>query len=92
MDSSLQFFQNPDFSVEKFDHEILLYSVSSTTGVHLNETACLVWQLCGDKRSADEIIQLLEEAYPSEKASIREDVTAALSSLLDCGAILDSSV
>lgn len=91
MDPSQRFSQNRDFSVEKFDHEILLYSVSSTTGVHLNETAFLVWQLCGQGKSSAEIIELLEAAYPHEKVNIREDVTVALSSLLECGAILDNS-
>jgi len=91
----MEFFQkfllNPEFAVEKFDTEILLYAMSNTTGVYLNETAYLVWQLCAQEQTGEEIIDLLEERYPLQKATIRKDVCAALTSFVECGALIDSS-
>ena len=81
MDRTQKFAPNPDFSVEKFDNEILLYAVSGGNGVYLNETAWLVWEMCGKGHSVDEIITLLEEAYPEHKDSISDDVITAIESM-----------
>ncbi len=81
MDKTQKFSPNPDFTVEKFDNEILLYAVSGGNGVYLNETAWLVWEMCGKGHSVAEIITILEEAYPEHKDSIDADVTAAIESM-----------
>lgn len=79
---------NEAFKLEKFDNEILLYSVSDTRAVYLNDTATLVYGMCSAGRNVGEIIAMLEEAYPDDKAAIRIDVTAALHQLVDNGAIV----
>lgn len=79
---------NSEFQLERFDNEILLYSVADTTAVYLNETAFLVYGMCNSGQTIGKIIALLEEAYPNEKATIRADVTTALEQLLDNGAVL----
>lgn len=79
---------NPEYRVEKFDDEILLYAMSSTKGVYLNDTAHLVWELCGQGKSVDEIIAILQGAYPEHKEEIRADVFSAVESLLDHNALL----
>jgi hypothetical protein len=79
---------NDDFKVEKFDSEILLYAVSTGNGVYLNETACLVWEMCGRGHSLEEMISLLEEAFPEQKSAIGDDVVVAVESLLEHGALL----
>ncbi len=43
MENTQKFTLNPEFTVEKFDNEILLYAISKSKGVYLNETAYLVW-------------------------------------------------
>jgi hypothetical protein len=78
---------NNEFKLERFDNEILLYSVTDTTAVYLNETAFLVYGMCISGRNIGEIIALLEEAYPDQKHTIRADVTAALDQLIDNGAL-----
>lgn len=83
MKDTQKFILNPEFKLEKFDNEILLYAVSSSKGVYLNETAHLVWGMCGKNYSVAEIIDLLEEAFPDHKASIHGDVVAAIESLVD---------
>jgi len=77
---------NTDFSLEEIDDELLLYHPAKTKAVYLNETAALVWQLCDNRRSLDEIVSLLEENYP-ESESIRSDVEKTLQQLADNGAV-----
>jgi hypothetical protein len=78
---------NPEFILEKFDNEILLYSVSETKAVYLNEAAHLIWALSNEQLSIGEIIGFLEEKYPTQKKTIRNDVISALESLCSQGVI-----
>jgi len=79
---------NPEFTVEKFDNEILLYTPTDIKAVYLNETAYLIWEICGNHKTVGDIIHLLEEEYPDEKDSIRDDVIAAVKTLVDSGALI----
>jgi Coenzyme PQQ synthesis protein D (PqqD) len=79
---------NGEFKLERFDNEVLLYSVVDATAVYLNETALLVYGMCASGQSIGEIVSLLEEAYPEQKETIRHDVLAALEQLVDNGAVL----
>ena len=83
MNTPEKFQLNKEFKVEKFDNEILLYAVSNTRGIYLNETAYLVWEMCGKGKSFEEIVDTLQQAYPEAAAAIREDVQAAVQSLLE---------
>jgi len=83
MNSAEKFAPNPEYRVEKFDDEVLLYAMSSTKGVYLNDTAHLVWELCGQGKSVDEIVTLLEQAYPEHQVEIRADVILAVQSLTE---------
>lgn len=78
---------NDEFNLERFDNEILLYSVVDTRAVYLNETAFLVYGMCNSGKTVGEIIALLEEAYPDQKDTIREDVAAAINTLTENGAL-----
>lgn len=78
---------NSEFQLEKFEDEILLYSISGTKAVYLNETAIIVYGMCSSGQSLGDIISLLEEAYPDQKDTIREDVFAAMDVLLENGAL-----
>lgn len=75
--------QNPGFQLEQFDNEILLYSMSSTIAVYLNETGYLIWCLCKDNRSIRESITLLEESYPEQGEHIRDDVVSVIKNLAE---------
>ncbi len=72
---------NPEYTVEKFDDEILLYTEAGTQAVYLNDAAYAVWQLCKEDMTVGQIIGYLEDAYPRQKDQIRDDVTAALNTL-----------
>jgi hypothetical protein len=88
MDNTQKFRANSDYTVEKFDDEILLYAVSTTKGVYLNDTAHLIWEMCTQEQSVEEIILALEKAYPSQLKSIRADVPVAVRSLVESGALI----
>jgi hypothetical protein len=79
---------NPEFKVEEFDNEILLYAVSNAKGIYLNETAYLVWKMCESGTSIEEIITFLEKEYPEQKNDIRKDVITAITSLAASDALL----
>ncbi len=78
---------NEEFIVEKFENEILLYTVADTKAVYLNETAHLVWLLCKENLTIKEMIGALVEQYPDHKEQIPADVMASLESLASSGAI-----
>ncbi len=73
---------NSKFILEKFDNEILLYSVAETRAVYLNETAHLIWCLCSEQMTIGEMINFLEKKYPDQKSAIRNDVLSALENLI----------
>ena len=78
---------NDNFKIEKIDGETLLYSLSATKTVYLNETATIIWQLCDGARSTDEIVSYLESTYPEAGDAISSDVESALQNFVDEGAI-----
>lgn len=79
---------NAEYKLEKFDNEILLYSVTDTKAVYLNETACMVYGMCNSGQTIGQIIALLEEAYPEQKTTIREDVGETIRQLIQDGALI----
>lgn len=91
MKSTQKFTLNPDFATEIFEDEILLYAVATGKGVYLNKTAGLVREMCGNGQTVEEIIALLEDAFPEQKDTIPIDVETAVQALLKNGALLHSS-
>jgi hypothetical protein len=79
LDSQIPLINN-EFQIERFDNEILLYSVTDTKAIYLNETAYLVYGMCNGQ-TIGEIIALLETAYPEQQPTIRRDVSAAIEQL-----------
>lgn len=72
---------NPQYTVEKFDNEILLYTKEGAQAVYLNNTAYAVWLLCKEELTVAQIIACLKETYPNQKEQIRDDVLTALTVL-----------
>ena len=89
--NNTKFTQNPAFATEVFEDEILLYAIATGKGVYLNKTAGLVWEMCGKGLVMEEIIGLLEEAFPEQKDDIRTDVQAALQDLLKHEALINAN-
>ena len=82
MNRKLKPIVNPAYSVEKFNDEILLYTKAGTKAVYLNDTAYGVWLLCKEDLTVGQIIDCLEQVYPEHVDQIREDVIAALETLV----------
>ena len=77
----------PGFALQQLDDDTLLYHAESTRTIHLNETAALIWQLCNGKRSTEDIIAVLQDAYPEDAADIPRDVELVLHRLASDRAI-----
>ncbi len=88
MDDTLIPVRNPDYQLEKFDNEVLIYSTTDTRAVYLNDSAFVVYGMCGTDQSIGTIIATLEEAYPEQRPGIRADVIEAVNQLVEHGAIL----
>lgn len=73
---------NTEFTVEKFEDEILLFSKAEEKAVYLNDSAHIVWLLCKENMSVGQMIQYLEKIYPEQKAQIKDGVVAALEMLM----------
>lgn len=78
MDTSQKPLVNPAYTVERFDDEIILYTKAGTEAVYLNETAYVVWQLCKEDMTIEQIITYLGEAYPDQVDQLKSDVMTAL--------------
>jgi hypothetical protein len=77
----------PDYRLETLDDEILLYHPAQTKVLYLNETASLIWKLCDGTRSPEEITELLQDAFPEQASTMRDEVEATLRSFVEHGAI-----
>jgi len=76
-----------DYTLEVIDDEILLYHPSKEQILYCNPTASLVWNLCDGKRTLQEIIDLLTEAYPDSTEAITKDTQNTLQMFETQGAI-----
>ncbi len=72
---------------ETMEDELLLYDPSGTRIIQLNPTAALIWQLCDGQRRVEEIVALLQAAYPESAGSIAEDVQEILAAWVEAQCI-----
>jgi hypothetical protein len=79
--------QKTDYRLETLDDEILLYHPSETKIMYLNPTASIIWGLCDGGRTAQEIILLLQDAYPESASEIAADVEITLDQFIEHGCI-----
>jgi len=75
------------FRIEQLDDEFLLYHPSQKKIMYCNNTASLVWQLCDGKRTINEIVALLNEAYEEKEETIRNEVLQTLTTFYEHQAI-----
>ncbi len=72
---------NPEYTIEKFDDEILLYTATGTQAIYLNDTAHVVLLLCKEGLTIGQIVGYLEEQYSEQNTQIKDDVYSALNTL-----------
>lgn len=79
--------RKPEFSLEAVGDDVLLYNPADTKIISFNQTASLIWQLCGGQVSVTEMIAGLKEAYPENANEIETDVLATLQQFETAGCI-----
>lgn len=75
------------FTAEKFEDELLLYSVAGEKAFYLNNTAQAVLQLCGEDLTVTQIIEYFQAHYPDQRDEIARQVVDVLSTLEANGVI-----
>ena len=73
--------------MEELDDEVLLYNPTNNKTLYINKSASVIWQLCNGDQTVDEIITMIQDAYPSDNDSVRTDILDTLNSLADNDAV-----
>jgi hypothetical protein len=73
--------------LESMDGELVLFHPTSNLLAHANPTAAIILKLCDGKRSVDEIVTLLSDAYPDAAVEIARDVPETIGLLIDQGVL-----
>ena len=79
--------RNAALRAEMMDGELLLYDPSGRRIIQLNATAALIWQLCDGHRKVDEMVTLLQAAYPESAETIALDVPEMLDRWAEAGCL-----
>lgn len=79
--------QTTDYHLEFIDGELLLFHPGQTRLIACNAIASLIWQLSDGRRTTQEMVELLQAAYPEAQDSITSDVENTLRRLAHLGAI-----
>ena len=72
----------------QLEDESILYDTETQNVIYLDAPALVIWQLCDGERSVDEIAKLLEDAYPTSRDAIAEDVRRTVDALASSGALM----
>jgi hypothetical protein len=80
--------KSTNFQETILDGEMILYSTISEQAVYLNESSRLIWGLCDGKRSIQDVINMLREAYSDADSSIGKEVSDAIASMQENGVLL----
>ena len=74
---------DPDYLIERIDHEIVAYHPTKTVSLYLNDTGAVIWELCDGNNSVADIIAILTDHYPEAREQIEHDVQDIIQQLLD---------
>ena len=73
--------------MEELDDEVLLYNPANNKTLYINKSASVIWQLCNGEQSVEEIIKMIEDAYPGNEVDMRQDILDTLNNLSDNDAV-----
>ena len=79
--------RNESCHMEELDDEVLLYNPTNNKTLYINKSASVIWQLCNGDQTVDEIINMIQDAYPSDDEGLRQDILDTLNSLADNDAV-----
>ena len=73
--------QSQDCLLEDMDGELLLYDPNSAVTLHLKGSSAIVWELCDGQRTIQDIVDLVQQAYPDQATPIGQDVASVVDDL-----------
>jgi len=79
--------RNDSCHMEELDDEVLLYNPANNKTLYINKSASVIWQLCNGEQSVEEIINLIQDAYPSKDDDLRQDILETLKNLTENDAV-----
>lgn len=79
--------QAPNCLRQEMGEDVLLFNPETTSTIHLNQTADLIWQLC-EESSIESLIASLKAQYPEQQSQIEQDVLDTVNSLVNQKALL----
>lgn len=57
---------------------MLLYNPSNYKTLYINKSVSVIWQLCNGEQTVEEIIKMIQDAYPSNEDDLRQDILDTL--------------
>lgn len=75
--------RNESCHMEELDDEVLLYNPTNNKTLYINKSASVIWQLCNGEQTTEEIISMIQEAYPGDKEGLQRDILDTLNSLAE---------
>ena len=79
--------RNDSCHMEELDDEVLLYNPTNNKTLYINKSASVIWQLCNGDQAVEEIIKLIEEAYPGDAGNMQQDILETLDRLAENDAV-----
>jgi hypothetical protein len=79
--------RNESCHMEELDDEVLLYNPTNNKTLYINKSASVIWQLCNGEQAVEEIITMIQEAYPGDSDGLRQDILETLKNLADNDAV-----
>ena len=79
--------RNESCHMEELDDEVLLYNPTNNKTLYINKSASVIWQLCNGDQTTEEIITMIQAAYPGDKEGLQRDILDTLNSLADNDAV-----
>ena len=87
-----EFIQVEDVEEEPFDNDLILLSPVTQQVLSLNQSAAVLWEALRRWISAEELVQLMLEAFPDRSnKEVTTEVNTLLETLCTAGLIMPSS-
>lgn len=90
MDTEKIYKHAPDCLPEDMGGEILVYSPSMATTLHLNGPSAIVWGLCTGEHTVREMIDAVTEVYPDQAKQIEDDIAEVVIDLSNRGFLVET--
>ena len=80
-------YRNEQCQMEELDDEILLYNPTNNKTLYINKSASIIWQLCDGRQTVQDIISMIQDAYPGNENELKDDIVTTLKTLVENNAV-----